>query len=88
MPGKDVSISFTGLRPGEKLTEDQVSAHEATVPSPSREDQDHVKQPRGRPGLSRPGLSRLFTTLDGGDPEGLRATLLGAGARMRSRRYG
>ena len=74
IPGKDISIVFTGLRPGEKLTEEQVSAHEETVPTSN--EKIHIRQTTESAGpelVQR--LSRLFAYLDAGDREGLLATL-------------
>jgi FlaA1/EpsC-like NDP-sugar epimerase len=74
VPGKDVRISFTGLRPGEKLTEDQVSALEATVPTSSKK--IRISQTTESAGTELvQTLSRLFAYLDAGDREGLLATL-------------
>jgi FlaA1/EpsC-like NDP-sugar epimerase len=74
VPGKDVHIVFTGLRPGEKLTEEQVSALEATVPTSSEKIHiSHTTEIAG-PDLVQK-LSRLFACLDVGDREGLLATL-------------
>ncbi len=74
VPGRDVLISFTGLRPGEKLTEDQVSALEATIPTSSPKIRISQATESTGPELVQK-LSRLFTYLDAGDKEGLLATL-------------
>ena len=74
VPGKDVRIVFTGLRPGEKLTEEQVSALEETVPTSS--EKIHISQTAESAGPELvQKLSRLFAHLDVGDREGLLATL-------------
>jgi FlaA1/EpsC-like NDP-sugar epimerase len=74
VPGRDVHISFTGLRPGEKLTEDLVSALEATVPTSSPK--IRISQTTEDAGSDLvQTLSRLFAYLDAGDREGLLATL-------------
>jgi hypothetical protein len=74
VPGKDVHIVFTGLRPGEKLTEEQVSALEETVPTSS--EKIHISQTTESAGPELvQKLSRLFAYLDVGDREGLLATL-------------
>ncbi len=74
VPGKDVRISFTGLRPGEKLTEDQISTLEATVPTSSKKIRiSQTTESAG--GELVQMLSRLFAYLDAGDREGLLATL-------------
>ena len=74
VPGRDVRISFTGLRPGEKLTEDQVSALEATVPTSSPKIRISQTTEGAGPDLVQK-LSRLFAYLDAGDREGLLATV-------------
>ena len=74
VPGRDVSITFTGLRPGEKLTEDQVSALEATVPTSSRKIRISQTTESAGPELVEK-LSRLLGYLEAGDREGLLATL-------------
>lgn len=74
VPGRDVRISFTGLRPGEKLTEEQVSAHEATVPTSSKKIRISQTTETASSELVEK-LSRLFAYLDAGDREGLLATL-------------
>ena len=74
MPGKDIRISFTGLRPGEKLTEDQISALEATVPTSSKKIRiSQTTEGAGTELVQK--LSRLFAYLDAGDRDGLLATL-------------
>ncbi len=74
MPGRDIRISFTGLRPGEKLTEDQVSALEATVPTSSKKIRiSQTTESAGSELVQK--LSRLFTCLDAGDRDGLLVTL-------------
>jgi FlaA1/EpsC-like NDP-sugar epimerase len=74
VPGKDVSIVFTGLRPGEKLSEEQASALEATVPTSA--DRIRISQTTevSGPDLVQK-LSRLLAYLDVGDRDGLLATL-------------
>ena len=74
VPGRDVCISFTGLRPGEKLTEDQVSALEATVPTSSPKIRISQTTESAGPDLVQK-LSRLFVYLDAGNREGLLATV-------------
>jgi FlaA1/EpsC-like NDP-sugar epimerase len=74
VPGRDVCISFTGLRPGEKLTEDQVSALEATVPTSSKKIRISQTTESASSELVQK-LSRLFAYLDAGDREGLLVTL-------------
>jgi FlaA1/EpsC-like NDP-sugar epimerase len=74
VPGKDVRISFTGLRPGEKLTEDQFSAQEATIPTSSPKIRISQTTEDASTELMQQ-LSRLFAHLEAGDREGLLATL-------------
>jgi FlaA1/EpsC-like NDP-sugar epimerase len=74
VPGKDIGIVFTGLRPGEKLTEEQVSAVEQTVPTSNEKIHIHQTTESVGPELVQ-NLSRLFAYLDAGDREGLLATL-------------
>jgi FlaA1/EpsC-like NDP-sugar epimerase len=74
VPGKDVHIVFTGLRPGEKLTEELVSALEASVPTSSEKIRISQTSESAGPELVQK-LSRLFGYLDVGDREGLLATL-------------
>jgi FlaA1/EpsC-like NDP-sugar epimerase len=74
VPGRDIRISFTGLRPGEKLTEDQVSALEATVPTSSKKIRISQTTESASSELVQT-LSRLLAYLDAGDREGLLATL-------------
>lgn len=73
VPGRDVQIVFTGLRPGEKLNEDQVSAPEAVPTSAEKIRISHPQENAG-PELVQ-GLARLFTYLEAGDQEGSRTTL-------------
>jgi len=74
VPGKDVRIVFTGLRPGEKLTEEQVSILEAGVPTSSEKIRISQTTESAGPELVQK-LSRLFTHLDVGDQERVLATL-------------
>jgi FlaA1/EpsC-like NDP-sugar epimerase len=74
IPGKDVRMVFTGLRPGEKLMEEQVSTLEAGVPTSSEKIRISQTTESAGPELVQK-LSRLFAYLDVGDQEGLLATL-------------
>jgi FlaA1/EpsC-like NDP-sugar epimerase len=74
VPGKDVCIAFTGLRPGEKLIEEQTSVLEATVPTSSPKIRISQTTESAGPDLVE-RLSRLFAYLDGGDRDGLLRTL-------------
>jgi FlaA1/EpsC-like NDP-sugar epimerase len=74
VPGRDVRIVFTGLRPGEKLTEDLVSAIEAAVPTSAEKIRISQTVESGDPTLEQM-LGRLFTLVDLGDREGLLATI-------------
>ena len=65
---------FTGLRPGEKLMEEQVSTLEAGVPTSSEKIRISQTTESAGPELVQK-LSRLFAYLDVGDQEGLLATL-------------
>jgi FlaA1/EpsC-like NDP-sugar epimerase len=74
VPAKDVRIVFTGLRPGEKLMEEQVSTLEAGVPTSSEKIRiSQTTESAGTELVQR--LSRLFAYLDVGDQEGVLATL-------------
>ena len=74
VPGKDVQIVFTGLRPGEKLTEEQISTLEATVPTSSEKIRISQRAETTGPELVQK-LSRLLAFLDAGERDGLLATL-------------
>jgi FlaA1/EpsC-like NDP-sugar epimerase len=74
VPGKDVRIAFTGLRPGEKLTEDLVSALEATIPTSSQKIRISQTTENAGPELVH-NLSRLLAHLEVGNAEGLLAML-------------
>jgi FlaA1/EpsC-like NDP-sugar epimerase len=74
VPGKDICIAFTGLRPGEKLIEEQTSVLEATVPTSSPKIRISQTTESAGPDLVQ-RLSRLFAYLDGGDRDGLLRTL-------------
>jgi FlaA1/EpsC-like NDP-sugar epimerase len=74
VPGKDVRIVFTGLRPGEKLTEEHVSTLEATVPTSSEKIRISQAAESAEPELLQK-LSRLFAYLEVGDRESLLVTL-------------
>jgi FlaA1/EpsC-like NDP-sugar epimerase len=74
IPGRDIQIVFTGLRPGEKLTEEQISALEATVPTSAEKIRISQTSETAGPELVQK-LSRLFAFLDSGDREGLLSTL-------------
>jgi FlaA1/EpsC-like NDP-sugar epimerase len=77
VPGEDIDIRFTGLRPGEKLTEELVEAEE------SLESSGTDKINRVRPGMTvSPAeldrqLSRLRRCAADGNPQALRLALQG-----------
>jgi FlaA1/EpsC-like NDP-sugar epimerase len=74
VPGKDVQIVFTGLRPGEKLTEEQISTLEATVPTSTEKIRISQRVENAGPELVQK-LSRLLAFLDAGERDGLLATM-------------
>jgi FlaA1/EpsC-like NDP-sugar epimerase len=74
IPGKDVRIVFTGLRPGEELAEQQSPAHGATMPTSVEQIRISQAAESASPDLMQK-LSRLFAFLDAGDHDGLLATL-------------
>ncbi|HEX2250443.1 MAG TPA: polysaccharide biosynthesis protein, partial [Gemmatimonadales bacterium] len=74
VPGKDIKIVFTGLRPGEKLTEEQISLLEASVPTSTEKIRISQTTESAGPELVQK-LSRLLGYLELGDREGLLATL-------------
>jgi FlaA1/EpsC-like NDP-sugar epimerase len=74
VPSRDIQIVFTGLRPGEKLTEEQISALEASVPTSAEKIRISHPHENAGPDLVQ-GLTRLFTCLDAGDQEGSLTTL-------------
>ncbi len=74
VPGKDVQIVFTGLRPGEKLTEEQISSLEATIPTSAEKIRISQTTESAGPELMQT-ISRLFAFLDAGDREGVLATV-------------
>ncbi|MDQ3081674.1 MAG: polysaccharide biosynthesis protein [Gemmatimonadota bacterium] len=65
--GADIEISFTGVRPGEKLYEEMFFTAENVLPT------DHPKVLRARNGLLADGVTRRISTLtsatDAGRPE-------------------
>jgi len=64
-PYRDIAIEFTGLRPGEKLTEELVGSGEVTVPTSI--DKIRIVQRNGADGtLVEEGLERLLAALAGG----------------------
>jgi FlaA1/EpsC-like NDP-sugar epimerase len=74
VPGRDVPIVFTGLRTGEKLAEEQISALEATIPTSAEKIRISQATESTSPELMQK-LSRLFAFLDAGDRDGVLATL-------------
>jgi FlaA1/EpsC-like NDP-sugar epimerase len=70
LPGKDIQIVFSGLRPGENLEQARMSAREASLPTSS--EKIRIKQ---TPEISGPELmeklSQLFAALDVGDADGV-----------------
>ncbi len=70
VPGRDIQIVYTGLRPGEKLTEDLVSELEATVPTSSRKIRISRRTENGGSELEEM-LGRLLALLEVGDRDGL-----------------
>jgi FlaA1/EpsC-like NDP-sugar epimerase len=74
IPGRDVQVVFTGLRPGEKLTEDLVSALEATVPTSAEKIRISKTTEPGGAQLEWQ-VNRLLAFLDVGDRESVLAAI-------------
>jgi FlaA1/EpsC-like NDP-sugar epimerase len=74
VPGRDIQIVFTGLRPGETLTGEQAPAHEETVPTSAENIRISPTGETAGPELVQT-LSRLLAFLDAGDRDGLLSTL-------------
>ena len=75
MPDEDIPITFTGLRPGEKLYEELVEAEESVEPSGT----EKINRLRRRRGVDPVGLERQLMELrrcvGEGDFDGLHAAL-------------
>ena len=74
VPGRDIQIVFTGLRPGEKLTEERSSALETSIPTSAEKIRISQTSETAGPELVQK-LSRLFAFLEAGDREGVLSTL-------------
>jgi FlaA1/EpsC-like NDP-sugar epimerase len=74
VPGRDVQVVYTGLRPGEKLKEDVISALEATVPTSAEKVRISKTTEIGGADLEWQ-LRHLFECLEVGDREGLLAAI-------------
>ena len=70
-PDKDVQISFSGVRPGEKLFEELLTAEEGT--DASRYDKIFVARKRAAAADLAARLDRLYAAAHTGDPETIRA---------------
>ncbi|HEY7767826.1 UDP-N-acetylglucosamine 4,6-dehydratase family protein, partial [Longimicrobium sp.] len=67
-PYRDVPIVFTGLRPGEKLHEELMSEHEATIPTALAKIRI-VQSNEPAPDTLMPGLDRLGAAVEVGSAE-------------------
>jgi O-antigen biosynthesis protein WbqV len=74
IPCRDVSIMFTGLRPGEKLAEDLDSAMQASIPTSNGRIRISQTTESEGSGLVE-GLIRLLACVESGNRNGLLATL-------------
>jgi FlaA1/EpsC-like NDP-sugar epimerase len=70
VPGRDVSIVFTGLRPGEHVREDRIPPIEPTVPTSNPKIRIRPTTESLGPELAQK-LSCLFACLEDGDEDGL-----------------
>ena len=73
-PHRDVQITFTGLRPGEKLDEELISAVEVTVPT-ELEKVSVVQTDEVDVASVRQGVERLLAAATRNDDVGIRAAL-------------
>ena len=74
VPGKDICIVYTGLRPAEKLVEEQSSALESTIPTSAEKIRISLVA-ESEPDFLIQRLSRLLGFLESGDRGNLLSTL-------------
>ncbi len=72
-PGEDIEIEFTGLRPGEKMFEDIMTAEEGT--NATHHEKIYVARGTAPPDLLGERLARLHAAACAHDVEGIRAAL-------------
>jgi hypothetical protein len=75
VPGKDICIVYTGLRPAEKLVEEQTSALESTIPTSAEKIRISLVAESTEPDFLIQRLSRLLGFLESGERGNLLSTL-------------
>ena len=75
VPGQDIEIKFTGLRPGEKLYEELRYDHELTLPTPHNKISRFRSEPVNALYIAR-WLAHLRSLVREGNAEALKAHLL------------